>query len=149
MDATLLAPTRLRLVEWRLERWPGDPLPRFATVRALAFDRCWLATLPGFALHLAELEELTIERARLVEPLPAALWQLPLRTVRVEHAWLDAFPTEAAGAPALESLSLAGNRITTLPADLPERFAGAHLDLSANPLDPEARELARAADAIR
>jgi hypothetical protein len=146
MDATLLAPKALRFTEWRLERWPGDALPRFATVEALTFDRCWLAALPGFVLHLTKLHELTIERARLTEPLPEALWQRPLRAVRIEHAWLDRFPTEAA-AGSLERLSLIGNRITTLPADLGRRFEGTALDLRANPLTAEARRLASAAGA--
>lgn len=146
MDPTLLRPRALVFEGWRLERWPRDSLPRFATVKRLAFDRCWLAALPGFAPKLPALRELTIERARFVEPLPAALWQLPLRAVRVDHGWLEAFPVEAASA-SLETLSLVGNRITTLPPDLPRRFAGTRLDLRANPLDPESRELAQAAGA--
>jgi len=147
MDATLLAPKALRLPEWRLDRWPSDALPRFETVESLAFDRCWLAALPAFVLHLPELRELTIERARLTRPLPPELWRLPLRTVRIDHGWLDAFPTEAANAP-LETLSLVSNRIETLPTDLGRRFEGVTLDLRANPLTAEAQQLARATGAL-
>ncbi len=147
MDASLLAPATLRFAEWRLERWPTGALPRFATVPSLAFDRCWLAAVPAFALHLPKLRELTIERARLTGPLPDALWTLPLETVRVEHAWLDTFPDRASEA-SLRTLSLVGNRITRLPRDLVARFAGTEVALRANPLDEDAQRLARAAGAL-
>lgn len=147
MDATLLAPKVLRLPEWRLDRWPSDPLPRFEPVESLTFDRCWLAALPAFVLHLSSLHELTVERARLTRPVPKALWRLPLRAVRIDHGWLDAFPTEAASCRSLESLSLVGNRIAALPVDLAERFGDVALDLRANPLSADAHRLARAAGA--
>lgn len=139
MDASLRAPLALSFPEWRLDRWPDQPLPRFETVEVLVFDRCWLSALPRFALHLPDLRELLIERARLVEPLPAELWRPALHTVRVAHAWLDTFPVEAAAAENLERLSLEGNRITELPEDLASRFAHVALDLRANPLGPAAR----------
>ena len=149
MDASLLAPEALRLIGWRLPRWPSGPFPRFASVRELVFDRCWLSALPPIALELPAVEVLVVERARFVDSVPENLWRPPLREVRLDHAWLEAFPAGVAGASTLEELSLRDNRITTLPSDLarrlPERLR--ILDLRANPLDASAREAAEAAGA--